>query len=94
MLQRLQASGMILRTPYGPAQLTLHGLNHAQAVLHRRHVLTEFLEMLGLEDHDVHGDVEGIEHHISPSTLRAIEALTEQLRRRPALLAQVTGATP
>ena len=30
-----------------------------------------------------------MEHHISPSTLRAIEALTDQLRRRPALLAQL-----
>jgi hypothetical protein len=32
-----------------------------------------------------------MEHHISPSTLRAIEALTAQLRRRPALLAQLNG---
>jgi Mn-dependent DtxR family transcriptional regulator len=34
-------------------------------------------------------DVEGMEHHISPSTLRAIAALTQQLQRRPALRAQL-----
>jgi hypothetical protein len=30
-----------------------------------------------------------MEHHISTPTLRAIEALTAQLRRRPALLAKL-----
>jgi len=30
-----------------------------------------------------------MEHHISPPTLRAIAALTAQLKRRPALLAQL-----
>jgi hypothetical protein len=30
-----------------------------------------------------------MEHHISPSTLRAIAALTEQLKRQPTLLARL-----
>ena len=34
-------------------------------------------------------DVEGMEHHVSPPTLRAIQGLTERLRRRPALLARL-----
>jgi hypothetical protein len=33
-----------------------------------------------------------MEHHISSPTLRAIEALTGQLRRRPALRAQLKAA--
>jgi hypothetical protein len=33
--------------------------------------------------------VEGMEHHISPPTLRAIEALTAQLQRQPALVGRV-----
>jgi Mn-dependent DtxR family transcriptional regulator len=40
----------------------------------------------------IYHDVEGMEHHISSSTLRAIEALTAQLRRRPALLARLESA--
>jgi len=36
--------------------------------------------------------VEGMEHHISPPTLRAIKMLTAQLRRRPALRAQLETA--
>jgi hypothetical protein len=30
-----------------------------------------------------------MEHHISPPTLRAIEVLTSQLQRQPALLAKI-----
>ncbi|PYL71039.1 MAG: transcriptional regulator, partial [Verrucomicrobia bacterium] len=36
---------------------------------------------------------EGMEHHISPSTLRAIEALVRQLRRRPAFRARFRPLT-
>ena len=42
-----------------------------------------------LDKQVIHHDVEGMEHHISPPTLRAIEALTAQLKRRPALLAKL-----
>jgi Mn-dependent DtxR family transcriptional regulator len=42
----------------------------------------------------IHHDVEGMEHHISPSTLRAIAALTQQLQRRPALRAQLQDGAP
>jgi Mn-dependent DtxR family transcriptional regulator len=41
----------------------------------------------------IYHDVEGMEHHISPSTLRAIEALVGQLRRRPAFRAQLRPLT-
>ena len=56
----------------------------------RRHrLLTDFLKLLGLDDEVIYHDVEGMEHHISPPTLRAIEALTAHLQRQPALLAKV-----
>jgi Mn-dependent DtxR family transcriptional regulator len=44
--------------------------------------LTDFLKLLGLDARVIEHDVEGMEHHISPSTLRAIERLTADLRRR------------
>jgi Mn-dependent DtxR family transcriptional regulator len=40
----------------------------------------------------VYRDVEGMEHHVSPSTLRAIATLTQQLKRRPNFLAQMKTA--
>src|SRR5215475_10974146 len=47
------------------------------------------LKLFGIDDQVIYHDVEGMEHHISPPTLRAIEALTEHLQRQPALLAKV-----
>jgi Mn-dependent DtxR family transcriptional regulator len=46
-----------------------------------------------LDDEVIYHDVEGMEHHISPPTLRAIEALTLHLQRQPALLAKVRKTT-
>jgi len=42
-----------------------------------------------LDEEVIYRDVEGMEHHISPPTLRAIEALTAQLQRQPALIARI-----
>jgi len=61
-------------------------------IAHRHRLLTDFLKLLGLSDRVIYHDVEGMEHHISLPTLRAIEALTNQLRRRPALRAQLQAA--
>jgi Mn-dependent DtxR family transcriptional regulator len=57
-----------------------------------RKLLTDFLRLLGLDERVIYHDVEGMEHHISPPTLRAIQALTAQLRRRPALRAKLEAA--
>ena len=52
-------------------------------------ILTEFFEVLGINAADASQDVEGIEHHISRSTLEAIDALTKALRKHPLVLAEV-----
>jgi Mn-dependent DtxR family transcriptional regulator len=61
----------------------------ARNITRRHHLLTDFLKLLGLDDQVIYHDVEGMEHHISPPTLRAIEALTGQLRRQPSLLEKI-----
>jgi hypothetical protein len=38
---------------------------------------------------DIYHDVEGMEHHISPQTLQAIEALLFELRQDPTLVARI-----
>ena len=42
-------------------------------------LLTDFFKLLGLDDKVIYHDVEGMEHHISAPTLRAIELLTQRL---------------
>jgi Mn-dependent DtxR family transcriptional regulator len=92
MVQRLDADGLLKYEKYRGLILTAAGKTLACKIAHRHQLLTDFLKLLGLDDRVIYHDVEGMEHHISSSTLRAIEALTAQLRRRPALLARLESA--
>lgn len=92
MVQRLDAERLLKYEKYRGLVLTEAGEKLARSIAHRHRLLTEFLKLLGLDDRVIHHDVEGMEHHISVPTLRAIEALTRQLRRRPALRAQLETA--
>src|SRR2546427_5324581 len=89
MVQRLDAEGLLKYEKYRGLILTGAGKNLARKIAHRHKLLTDFLRLLGLDDRVIYHDVEGMEHHVSPATLRAIEALTAQLRRRPGLRAQL-----
>lgn len=58
--------------------LTLKGKDIANKVLHRHHVLTRFLEKLGISEKTAEEDACTIEHVISEETFDAIEQkLTE-----------------
>jgi Mn-dependent DtxR family transcriptional regulator len=92
MVQRLDADGLLNYEKYRGLILTAAGKNLARKIAQRHRLLTDFLKLLGVDDRVIHHDVEGMEHHISPSTLRAIAALTAQLRRRPALRATLESA--
>ena len=89
MVQRLDAEGLLKYEKYRGLILTPAGKNLARNITRRHELLSDFLKLLGLPDKVIYRDVEGMEHHVSPATLRAIEALTAQLRRRPALRAQL-----
>ena len=92
MVQRLDADGLLKYEKYRGLVLTTAGETLARNIARRHELLSDFLRLLGLDERVIDHDVEGMEHHISPPTLRAIEALTEQLRRRPALVAKLTAA--
>ena len=89
MIQRLDAEGLLKYEKYRGLVLTTAGAELARNIMHRHQLLTDFLKLLGVSDEVIYHDVEGMEHHISPPTLRAIEALTKELTRKPALLAKI-----
>jgi len=93
MVQRLDAEGLLKYEKYRGLALTTAGEELALNITRRHQLLTDFLKLLGLDDEVIYHDVEGMEHHISPPTLRAIQALTEHLQRQPALLAKVRKQT-
>jgi DtxR family transcriptional regulator, manganese transport regulator len=89
MVQRLAADGLLKYEKYRGLVLTPAGEKVARNIAHRHRLLSDFFKLLGLSERVIHHDVEGMEHHISAPTLRAIQALTGLLRRRPGLRAQV-----
>ena len=86
MVQRLDGEGLLKYEKYRGLVLTTTGETLARNIARRHQLLTDFLKLLGLGQRVIEHDVEGMEHHISPSTLRAIESLTARLRRRPMML--------
>lgn len=89
MIQRLDADGLVNYEKYRGVVLTEDGEKIALAIIRRHKKLTSFLELFGLDDATIYEDVEGMEHHISPSTLAAIIGLTAELQRQPALVKRV-----
>jgi Mn-dependent DtxR family transcriptional regulator len=89
MIQRMDADGLLKYERYRGMVLTASGEALAKNITRRHRILTDFLRLFGLDEELIFHDVEGMEHHISPPTLNAIEALTAQLRRQPSLLARV-----
>ena len=83
MLQKLDAEGLIKYEKYRGLVLTPSGLSVAQTIARRHELLEEFLTLLGVTPSVIAHDVEGMEHHISPETLEAIQRLTEYLHSNP-----------
>lgn len=94
MVQKLDAEGLLKYEKYRGLVLTTAGEALALNITHRHKLLTDFLQLLGLDERTIYHDVEGMEHHVSPATVHAIESLTQQLKRQPALLQRVREGTP
>jgi Mn-dependent DtxR family transcriptional regulator len=92
MVQRLGADGLLKYEKYRGLVLTSSGEKLARKIAYRHKLLTDFFQLLGLNKRVIHHDVEGMEHYVSPPTLRAIEALTRHLRRSPTLRAELRRA--
>jgi Mn-dependent DtxR family transcriptional regulator len=89
MVRRLAGQDLIEFENYRGLRLTNKGRVVAHRIQARHAILAEFFEVLGINPVDASQDVEGIEHHISRSTLDAIDALTKVLRKYPIVLAEV-----
>ncbi|HVU17209.1 MAG TPA: transcriptional regulator MntR [Candidatus Didemnitutus sp.] len=90
MVQKLDAEGYVKYEKYRGMVLTSSGLEVARRIMHRHQLLTDFLRAIGVADEKViYDDVEGMEHHISPETFKAIEALTRHLEKNPAIVEKI-----
>ena len=80
IVARLVGEDLLATKPYRPITLTSAGKRLATKSRKRHEVVYEFLLALGVGEETAALDAEGIEHHVSPATLRELSKLTESLR--------------
>ncbi|NOX58685.1 MAG: manganese-binding transcriptional regulator MntR [Planctomycetes bacterium] len=70
---RLKRDGLVTSEPYRSIFLTAKGKRIADSARRRHKTVLRFLLALGVPDDAAEIDAEGIEHHISPRTLQAMQ---------------------
>ena len=74
---RLQKEGLLSTKPYRPIQLTPKGRRLAAKCRERHEIVYRFLLSIGIDEATAAIDAEGIEHHVSPTTLRRFKELSD-----------------
>ncbi len=86
MVRRLARRGFVNYERYRGFTLTPTGRQVAQHVKTRHKILTECLELVGLNSETVNREVEDIEHHLRPETLAIFCQLVRFWRAHPGQL--------
>ncbi len=76
---RLVRDGYAVTEPYAPIELTPLGAKLAKQSKRRHEIVYEFLRSIGVSETTAAIDAEGIEHHVSPETLKRFQAATGRL---------------
>lgn len=93
MVKRLDIEGFVKHERYRGIILTEKGCSIASAVRERHRILSTFLRLLGITEEEVQRDVEGLEHHLSASSLDAIGILCAELASNHELLNRIRGSS-
>ncbi len=83
MVRRLARRGFVNYEKYRGFTLTPAGRQVAHHIKARHNALTEFLQLLGLDRATVNREVEDIEHHLRPETLRVMSQLVNFWQANP-----------
>jgi Mn-dependent DtxR family transcriptional regulator len=76
MLQRLDESKYLKYEKYRGINLTEEGIEVAENIHEKHGLLSEFFEMIGVDEDVANIDAEGIEHHLHPQTLKKLREFT------------------
>lgn len=89
MVQKLDEQRLVEYERYRGLSLTQEGERVGRSIRRRHKALEEFLHLLGVDDHETRQrDIEGIEHHLSSTTLAALIQLVEYFEAHPAFYEQ------
>ena len=88
MVQKLGEAGYLNYEKYRGLILTEQGLAVACKIQKRHETLSRFFSLFGLDAGTQKTDIEGIEHHLSPDTVKVIADLAQFFEDHPATLKQ------
>lgn len=77
IVSRLQGEGLVSTEPHKPIVLTAKGRRLAMKMRRRHEVVQSFLIAIGVPAKQAQIDAEGIEHHVSDATVRAMKRLVD-----------------
>jgi len=86
MLRRLDDVGYIEYTKYHGLKLCPEGKNIADEIRQKHSDLLEFFEIIGVNNSIANNDVEGMEHHLNPKTMKQLRKFITFLKSNPDLL--------
>lgn len=78
IVARIADSGLVNAGPYRPITLTPAGRRLAQRSRKRHDTVSRFLLAIGVPPRHAAIDAEGIEHHVSDATIRAMERVVKK----------------
>ncbi|AJM91612.1 transcriptional regulator MntR [Nitrosopumilus piranensis] len=83
MLRKLDSDEYLEYTKYRGLKLTSRGKTIANDIRQKHSVLLEFFQLIGIESDVANKDVEGIEHHLNPKTMKQLRKFTTFLKSSP-----------
>ena len=81
MLGKLNRTSWLEYEKYRGISLTKEGIAVAKSIHERHSVMTEFLEIIGVDEATANKDAEGIEHHLHPETLKKLQEFVSKLKK-------------
>lgn len=82
MMQRLEKENCVIYKPYLPLRLTNKGKRIGKKIAERHEVLAEFFTLLKIPQKTQEKDIHGIEHSLSPITLKKLREITGFLKKK------------
>ena len=86
MAQRLDREGYVVYERYKGLALTERGFKFGKKLVMRHELLEQFLRIIGVDEENIYGDVEGIEHHLSWNAMDRITDLVEAMEQDKAFV--------
>ena len=86
MLQKLDEGGYLEYEKYHGINLTEKGNQTANTIRQKHGILLDFFEILGVGMDIANQDIEGIEHHLNPKTIRQLRKFITFLKSNPKII--------